>query len=102
LNGVIAATFASEGQQRTLAIALKLAQTRLIMSRTARTPLLLIDDVFGELDPLRRQNLLAHLPAEAQRLITTTHLDWLDPSLQGAVFQLENHSLSSAGIRPIS
>ncbi len=95
LNGMPAATFASEGQQRTLAIALKLAQTRLIMARTGRTPLLLIDDVFGELDPLRRQNLLAHLPPEAQRLVTTTHLDWLDPSLQGAVFRLENSALSA-------
>ncbi len=96
LNGMEAARFASEGQQRTLAIALKLAQTRLIMARTGQTPLLLIDDVFGELDPARRQNLLAHLPPEAQRLITTTHLDWLDASLQGTVFRLENHVLSES------
>ena len=95
LNGMSAATFASEGQQRTLAIALKLAQTRLIMARTGQAPLLLIDDVFGELDPARRQNLLAHLPAESQRLITTTHLDWLDASLQGAVFRLERFALSA-------
>ncbi|HVE15220.1 MAG TPA: DNA replication and repair protein RecF, partial [Chthoniobacterales bacterium] len=95
LNGMEAARFASEGQQRTLAIALKLAQTRLIMARTGQTPLLLIDDVFGELDPARRQNLLAHLPPDAQRLITTTHLDWLDPSLQGSVFHLENSRLSA-------
>jgi DNA replication and repair protein RecF len=93
LNGLEAARFASEGQQRTLAIALKLAQTRLIMARTDQTPLLLIDDVFGELDPLRRQNLLTHLPADAQRLITTTHLGWLDPSLQGTVFPLEKRRL---------
>ncbi len=95
LDGMEAARFASEGQQRTLAIALKLAQTRLIMARTGQTPLLLIDDVFGELDPLRRGNLLSHLPADSQRLITTTHLDWLDSSLQGAVFRLENFHLSA-------
>ncbi len=93
LNGMDAAKFASEGQQRTLAVALKLAQTRLIIARTGRTPILLIDDVFGELDPVRRQNLLAHLPPDAQRLITTTHLDWLDPTLRGDVFRLQDRAL---------
>lgn len=93
LNAMDAARFASEGQQRTFALALKLAQTRLLMARTGHTPLLLIDDVFGELDPARRQNLLAHLPANSQRLITTTHLDWLDPALPHVTFRLENHAL---------
>jgi DNA replication and repair protein RecF len=96
LDAMPAATFASEGQQRTLAIAFKLAQTRLIIARTGQTPLLLIDDVFGELDPGRRQRLLAHLPPDAQRLITTTHLDWLDVSEEkGTIFRLENHVLTA-------
>ncbi len=95
LNGREAARFASEGQQRTLALALKLAQTRLIMARAGTTPLLLIDDVFGELDPTRRQNLLAHLPAESQRLITTTHLDWLDPALPASIFRLQDSQIST-------
>lgn len=93
LSGMDAAKFASEGQQRTLAIALKLAQTRLIITRTGQTPILLIDDVFGELDPARRQNLLAHLPPDGQRLVTTTHLDWLDPALRGDVFRLQDRAL---------
>ena len=38
---------------------------------------LLIDDIFGELDPARRQALLATLPADSQTFITTTHLHWL-------------------------
>ncbi len=95
LNGMDAARFASEGQQRTLALALKLAQTRLIISRTEQIPILLIDDVFGELDPVRRANLLAHLPADAQRLITATSLAWLDDSLRGTVFSLSEHRLSN-------
>jgi DNA replication and repair protein RecF len=93
LNGMEAARFASEGQQRTLALALKLAQTRLIMARTTTTPILLIDDVFGELDPARRQNLLTHLPQACQRLVTTTHLDWLDPQLPHTLFQLADRRL---------
>jgi DNA replication and repair protein RecF len=94
LNGMEAARFASEGQQRTLALALKLAQTRLIVARTGQMPLLLIDDVFGELDLERRRNLLAHLPADSQRLITTTHLDWLDTGQPATIFRLENHVLA--------
>ncbi len=88
INGLDAAKFASEGQQRTLAIALKLAQTRLLIARTDSTPILLIDDVFGELDVERRTNLLAHLPDDSQRLITTTHLSWLDPAPSGQVHQI--------------
>ena len=69
-----AAIFASEGQKRTLALALKLAQARLLASCTGYMPILLIDDVFGELDRERCERLLSQLPVEAQKLITTTSL----------------------------
>ena len=36
-----------------------------------------LDDIFGELDPVRRNALISHMPANAQKWITTTHLDWL-------------------------
>ena len=77
LQGLPAAEFASEGQQRTLAIALKLAQGALLAAQGARAPMYLIDDVFGELDPGRRNALMERLPVGAQKWITTTHLDWL-------------------------
>jgi DNA replication and repair protein RecF len=73
-----AGQFASEGQQRTVALSLKLAQARLLQERRQITPIILVDDIFGELDPGRRNALLSYLPASAQKLITTTHLDWLD------------------------
>jgi len=95
LNHKSAARFASEGQQRTLALALKLAQTRLIMDQLGVVPVLLVDDVFGELDVARRKNLLRGLPSDAQCLITTTHLDWMDDDLlQGPVFQLQQATLT--------
>lgn len=72
-----AAEFASEGQQRTLAIALQMAQSSLLQEETGKAPILLIDDVFGELDTRRRQSLLSLLPIESQVFITTTTLDWL-------------------------
>jgi DNA replication and repair protein RecF len=77
LNGLPAAEFASEGQQRTLALALKLAQGRLLQQARQQTPIYLLDDIFGELDPARRNALMDFLPADAQKWITTTHLDWL-------------------------
>lgn len=77
LHGMPAADFASEGQQRTLALALKLAQGKLLEIHGGQPPIYLIDDIFGELDPGRRNALMSHLPPNAQKWITTTHLDWL-------------------------
>lgn len=77
LQGMPAADFASEGQQRTIALALKLAQGALLEQCTQRMPIYLLDDIFGELDPSRRNALMAHLPRTAQKWITTTRLDWL-------------------------
>ncbi|MEI8233599.1 MAG: DNA replication and repair protein RecF [Verrucomicrobiota bacterium] len=94
LNGMPSA-LASEGQQRTLALALRLAQARLIAQRHESLPLLLLDDIFGELDVARRNALLAHLPAGAQQIITTTHLDWAQTEIQ-RVFRLENRVLTAA------
>lgn len=77
LHGMPAADFASEGQQRTLALALKLAQGKLLEKRGGQLPIYLMDDIFGELDLSRRNALMNHLPQQSQKWITTTHLDWL-------------------------
>ena len=82
LHGMPAAEFASEGQQRTLALALKLAQGKLLENRGGKLPIYLMDDIFGELDPSRRNALMNHLPPLAQKWITTTHLDWLKETPQ--------------------
>ncbi len=84
INGMPAAKFASEGQQRTLALALKLSQTELFLSMRDKPPILLIDDVFGELDPARRNALMNAWPKTSQKLITTTNLDWLDAGFSDA------------------
>ena len=82
IHGMPAADFASEGQQRTLALALKLAQGKLLERRGGKLPIYLMDDIFGELDPGRRNALMNHLPPLAQKWITTTHLDWLKETPQ--------------------
>ena len=65
-----ARTQASQGEQRTLALALRLAAHHVVTAETGTPPVLLLDDVFSELDPDRSAALLAHLPA-GQTLLTT-------------------------------
>lgn len=89
LNG-IPADFASEGQQRTLVLALKLGAARLLAEHFDAPPLLLLDDIFGELDLDRRNALLSALPAASQKLITTTHLDWFPGAKSERVIRLGN------------
>jgi len=61
----------SQGEQRTLALALRLASHRSIADQVGESPVLLLDDVYSELDPERAASLSAALP-EAQIVITTT------------------------------
>lgn len=70
LGGGPARTHASQGEQRSIALALRLAAHRLVTSVTGSPPILLLDDVFSELDARRRTGLLENLPA-TQTLITT-------------------------------
>ena len=62
LDGLPSRTHASQGEQRSLALALRLAAHRVVADATGSSPILLLDDVFSELDPDRSAALLAHLP----------------------------------------
>lgn len=70
LDGMPARTHASQGEQRSLALALQLAAHQMATGRLETAPVLLLDDVFSELDPLRARALLAGLPP-GQALLTT-------------------------------
>ena len=63
LDGLPARTHASQGEQRSVALALRLAAHRVVTDATGSPPILLLDDVFSELDPDRSAALLAHLPS---------------------------------------
>ncbi|MFO7532727.1 MAG: DNA replication/repair protein RecF [Candidatus Limnocylindrales bacterium] len=76
--------FASRGQQRTAILALKLAELDLLTQLDARPPLLLLDDVFSELDPERRAHLVRRIGSLPQAIVTTTTPDDLDPALVSA------------------
>lgn len=69
-------TYGSRGQQRTGALALKLAEVQAMTAETGEAPILLLDDVMSELDAQRRATLLAALDGVPQAVITAT--DWED------------------------
>ena len=71
VGGLPARTHASQGEQRSLALALRLAAHQVVAEEAGEAPVLLLDDVFSELDADRSGALLDHLPA-GQALLTTT------------------------------
>ena len=78
-NGNDVGVFGSRGQQRTVALSMRLAEARFITERTGDQPVLLLDDVLSELDAPRRQHLLSSVAAYQQVLMTTTELEPFDP-----------------------
>ncbi len=78
INNTPARQYASQGQQRTLVLALKLAELQLIEEVVGEAPLLLLDDVLAELDLSRQNQLLETIQERFQTLITTTHLGAFD------------------------
>ena len=94
-----AGAFASRGEQRTLALALRLAEVALSHERTGDPPLLLLDDILSELDAARRERVLAAAYGVDQVLITTP-----DPDRPGAGelpdarrYRIENGELRAEG-----
>lgn len=78
INQTPARSYGSSGQQRTLVLALKLAELQLIEEVVREPPLLLLDDVLAELDLNRQNQLLDAIQDRFQTLITTTHLGAFD------------------------
>ena len=70
VDGLPARTHASQGEQRTVALALRLATHRLVAETTGAIPVLVLDDVLSELDPDRSTALLGHVP-DGQVIITS-------------------------------
>ncbi len=77
VNDVNMLTYGSRGQQRTAALAAKLGELASMRTATGEEPVLLLDDVFSELDPLRREHLLREVLRHEQVLITATDFERL-------------------------
>ena len=91
-----AASYASRGQARTLALTLKLAEGTLLERERGESPILLLDDVFSELDASRRRRLLEYVSRSQQAIVSTTDLDRIEePFLASASkFLVENGSIN--------
>ena len=74
LNGRDARSYASQGQQRTAVVSLKLAEAALVTRRAGERPVLLLDDVLSELDAERRAALLRRVAGEGQVIITSAEM----------------------------
>jgi len=81
IEGANARAFASQGQQRTIALAWKLAEVSVVRTVLSRTPVLLLDDVMSELDEDRRAALTGLIQQDIQTFVTTTNTTYFDPDL---------------------
>ncbi|SHE86633.1 DNA replication and repair protein RecF [Seinonella peptonophila] len=88
--GVDVGAFGSQGQQRTAALALKLAELELIREEIGYYPILLLDDVLSELDDSRRSHLLKKIQGRVQTFVTATSLEGLDAQTvsRAAIYQV--------------
>lgn len=84
LNGLSMRQFSSQGQQRSASLALKLAELEILREKTGSSPILLLDDVFSELDEGRRVSLLAGMN-KSQIFITCTDRKFVEDQLPGVV-----------------
>lgn len=81
IDGKNAAAFGSQGQKRALVLSFKLAETALVESMLNQKPVLLLDDVMGELDAARREALVEFVLQGTQTFVTTTDLQYFKPHL---------------------
>ena len=88
INGLSAKSYASQGQTRTAALSLKLAERELFFDDTGEQPVLLLDDVLSELDARRQEFVLNHI-RQGQILITCCDESSVERLVGGKVFRLE-------------
>ena len=95
INDKESTKFASQGQQRTIVLSLKMAELDIIKEKTGSSPILLLDDVLAELDDLRQNYLLNSINKETQTIITSvdTLLFNEDFMKDVKIFKIENGTL---------
>lgn len=99
IDGRDARSFASQGQQRTAVVSLKLAESDLMAARSGERPILLLDDVLSELDLDRRAALLARVGDAGQVIVTSVEADPFPAALikTAAVFSISEGRVESCG-----
>ena len=99
VDGKDARTFASQGQQRLIVIAYKIAELLVFKKIKGEYPVLLLDDVFSEIDIKRRNNIIKYLKQDMQVIITTTDILDINEDLVNSakVFSIKNGKITKKG-----
>jgi len=98
INGMSVKHYGSQGQQRTAAISLRLAEVGYIQEEINEFPILLVDDIFSELDDRRKEYLMHLLKRETQMFMTGTRLSEFEQLVPYArVFNIEKGEIIAGG-----
>lgn len=99
LDGIDMKNFASQGQQRLAVIALKIAEIYLYKEETGEYPVLLLDDIFSEIDTKKRNKIINFLLKDIQTIITTTDINDIEEDLvkNATVFKVNNNKITGRG-----
>jgi DNA replication and repair protein RecF len=100
VRGTAAKEFASEGQQRSLVLALRLAQAAWFREKSGIRPILLADDVLGELDAGRRRRFWSAIDPESQVIATGTHLPIAGDELAGTYGEWQVFDVAAGNVTP--
>ena len=100
LNGKNLSLYGSQGQIRSAVLALKLSEVKLFTEKKKDSPLLLLDDIFSELDIEKRNNLLNTLSDNVQTVITTTDIENITEEIRkkANVYEIEEGKIISREI----
>lgn len=99
LNGIDMKTFSSQGQQRMAVISLKIAEIYLFKEELGEYPVLLLDDIFSEIDMKKRNKIIKFLNYDIQSIITTTDINDIDDELleEAHVYHVKNNKVTKKG-----
>ena len=100
LNGKNLSLYGSNGQLRSAVLALKLAEVKLFTDVLSDTPILLLDDIFSELDIDKRNKVIKYLDNDIQTIVTTTDIENIDKNVRNKanVYKIENGKIISREI----
>ena len=92
LNDMNLKVYGSQGQQKIAVLALKLSEIEIFKNWNNSTPILLLDDLFSEIDEIKNENLINYLSKDVQVIITTVSLNNFNKSIlsKAKVFKIDN------------
>ena len=99
LSGMDMKNFASQGQQRIAIIAFKIAEVYLFKEELGEYPVLLLDDIFSEIDSKKRNKIIKYLLKDIQSIITTTDINDINEDLvkDAKIFKVNNNKVTERG-----